>query len=380
MRTKSVFLKLVSLILVILTLMFAMPLNAFATDSAEGESYALIVESNSLTVTEGKTIRMTARVTNVENQPNIVWRSSDISVATVDSNGEVKGVSIGNALITASASVGGKIIEGEFLINVVTESNVLKDYLVDKHILSYKYSYVDDFYYTDDRNAWQHNFGFGKIYDVAAPYCMMEYDYVRVFFEYEDKDWMLQLWKGQYGPMFYGSEIGIYNRPHSEEGVNDWTMYECPSSEDWINMEMTLYHQQINGEWTREFDREYSKYWWCTGFKKGHLRVQEPANELRLEGRITLKDEQMTKFVTDGLIECGFKQSDSVENMGLDEFTQSGNDVYICWQNISEAESTMAIKVGASMLSGIFLFPVLPFIFPYAGLVGILLLIVFSIL
>ena len=49
-----------------------------------------------------------------------------------------------------------------------------------------------------DKKAWQYNFGFGKIYDFVSPYLLLEYDYVRVFFEYEGKDWMIQMWKGNY--------------------------------------------------------------------------------------------------------------------------------------------------------------------------------------
>ena len=58
---------------------------------------ALVMTSESLTVTEGKTVQMTARVTNVSTQPRIRWASSDASVATVDSNGVVSGKSLGKA-------------------------------------------------------------------------------------------------------------------------------------------------------------------------------------------------------------------------------------------------------------------------------------------
>jgi hypothetical protein len=237
--------------------------------------------------------------------------------------------------------------------------------LEKRQLLSYQYSYVDDFYYTNDKDAWQYNFGFGKIYDIASPYLLLEYDYIRVFFTYGGKDWMLQMWKGQYGLLFYGGEIGIYNRPHSEEGMNEWTFFNCPAEEDWLMMEMTLYHQNIQGEYVREFTREYDKYWWCTGFKNGHLRVQEPADELRLEGRITFKDEEMTQIVVDGLKECGFGQSESKDELGLDELYVEGTDVYFRWQNINEAESTMAIKVIGGSLTALMLLPYFPLIAPF---------------
>ncbi len=343
-------------------------------------NHALVLESDHLSVTERKTIQMKASVTNVDTQPQIFWSSSDESVATVDSNGVVKGVGVGKAVIIAKAYIDGETLRGEFAINVVARSNFLRDFLVNQQVLSYQYSYIDDYYYTNDKEAWQYNFGFGKIYDFVSPYILLEYDYIRVFFTYENKDWMLQMWKGQYGLIFYGGEIGIYNRPHSDDGINEWTFFNCPAEGDWLNMEMTLWHEELNGNWTREFTREYTKYWWCTGFKNGHLRQEEPADELRLTGRITLKDAEMTKLVVDGLKECGFGVSETKDGIGLDQIYTEGNDVYFCWQNISEAESTMAIKVGFGALTTLQMLPILPFIMPFVQMFALAALLVSVIL
>lgn len=353
------------------------------TSAENGESainHALVLESDHLSVTERKTIQMRASVTNVERQPQIFWSSSDESVATVDKNGQVKGVGVGKAVITAKAYIDGETLRGEFAINVISNRNFLRDFLEKRQVLSYQYSYIDDYYYTNDKEAWQYNFGFGKIYDFVSPYILLEYDYIRVFFTYQDKDWMLQMWKGQYGLIFYGGEIGIYNRNHVDDGINEWTFFSCPGEEDWLNMEMTLWHEQLNGDWTREFSREYTKYWWCTGFKNGHLRQEEPADELRLTGRITLKDAEMTKLVVDGLKECGFGVSKTKDGIGLDEIYAEGNDVYFCWQNISEAESTMAIKVGFGALTALQMLPILPFIMPFVQLFALAALLVSVIL
>ena len=345
-----------------------------AKTAYESTGHALVVKSESLTVARWRTIQMTASVTNVSSQPKITWASSDTSVATVDENGKVKGVAVGEVTITAKATVDGETITGEFSINVVKNESLIKNLLESRQILSYQYSYVDDYYYTNDKEAWQYNFGFGKIYDLASPYLLLEYDYVRIFFTYEDKDWMLQMWKGQYGMIFYGGEIGIYNRPHADDGVNEWTFFNCPAEEDWLKMEMTLYHQDTDGKWNREFTREYDYYWWCTGFKNGHLRQEEPADELRLTGRITLKDKEMTKLVSDGLAECGFGNAKSKNKVGIDQIFVDGKDIYFSWQNISEAESTMAIKVGVGLVSSLLALPFAPLIMPFVGGFAVLVL------
>ncbi|MBE6771196.1 MAG: DUF4474 domain-containing protein [Ruminococcaceae bacterium] len=349
---------------------------AFAADSTDSSasqdgsvSHALVLTSNSISITVGKTTQITASVTNVDIQPQFFWESSDPSIATVDKNGVVKGVAVGKSTIIATAYVDGETLKGEFTINITRNGNFLRDLLEDRQILSYQYSYIDDYYYTNDKKAWQHDFGFGKIYDLAAPYFLLEYDYIRVFFTYGNEDWMLQMWKGQYGLIFYGGEIGIYNRDHVDDGINEWTFFNCPSEEDWLGMEMTLWHEEINGTWKREFTREYDKYWWCTGFKNGSLRQQEPADELRMTGRITFKDEEMTSIVADGLKECGFGTGTSIDNLGLDQIYVEGNDIHFCWQNINDAESTMAIKMGVGFLTTMQLLPLIwPFILPAAGL------------
>ncbi len=346
----------------------------------EDKTVALILTSESLTVAERKSIQMTARVTNVTNQPTIKWASSDPTVAVVNQEGVVTGKALGKTVITATAFVNDEKLVGEYVINVVKSGNFLKDFLEGQQVLSYQYSYIDDYYYTNDKEAWQYNFGFGKIYDLVSPYLLLEYDYIRIFFIYGDKDWMLQMWKGQYGMIFYGGEIGIYNRDHVDDGMNEWTFFNCPAEEDWLNMEMTLWHEELDGSWTREFTREYDKYWWCTGFKNGHLRQEEPADELRMTGRITFKDEEMAKIVADGLKECGFKSVASKDKIVIDQFYCEGSDIYFCWQNISEAESTMAIKVVSGGLTALYLMPIWPLIMPFVSIFALAALLVSVIL
>ncbi len=378
MKIAKISKKLLATVLAIITVMLVSPLNALAVEKETEEKvgHALVLKSDALSVSVKKTIKITASVTNVEAQPKIIWSSSDENIATVDEYGVVKGVNVGRVIIKARTTVDGETIHGEFAVNVVKGGNILKNFLVNRQVLSYQYSYVDDYYYTNDKDAWQYNFGFGKIYDIASPYLLLEYDYIRIFFVYEGKDWMLQMWKGQYGMIFYGGEIGIYTRIHSDKGVGLFTMFRCAAEEDWLKMEMTLWHQELTGEWKREFTRDYDYYWWCTGFKNGHLRQEEPADELRMTGRITFKDEEMTELVSAGLVECGFGKCTGEKDMGLDTFYVDGCDIYFCWQNISEAESTMFIKVSAGFLYNLAILPLAPVVVPFVGMFSVAVMLV----
>ncbi len=322
-------------------------------DFINAQKYKIVINAEDFNVKVRGKLQLEAKVTGVEVQPKITWSSSNTEVATVSDKGQVKGVSVGRAFITAKATVAGKELEGVFAVNVVTSENVLKTFLMKNQVLSYMYSYQDDYYYTNDKDCWQENFGFTRIYDIASPYIALEYDYTRVFFEYDNQSFMVQLWKGQYGYIFYGGEIGVYHKDIDGKDIGYLTYFNCADEKYWPKMEMTLYHQQLNGEWKREFTRDYDYYWWCTGFKPGHLRQVEPADELRLVARITFRDKEMATLFAEGLKKCDFGQVSSKDAVGLDQFYHQGRDVYLQWQNVSEAESTMGIKIAAGSVFAI---------------------------
>lgn len=315
------------------------------------EPYEVSVTGNEVTVTMGDSTQLTATLSGVQIQPEFTWQSSDEKIATVDSTGCVKGNKVGRAMISATATINGEAVTGYYAISVITEENDFKNHLEDDHIMCFKYSYVDDFYYANDKDCWQDEFGYCRFYDLMAPYVVaMEYDYIRVFFTYDEEDFMVQLWKGQYTPFLFGGEIGIYNKVSDDEDVGMFTFFYKAEEEYWPKMEMNIYHQELNGEYVRSFTRDYDTYWWITGFKPGHLRIQEPADELRMISRITFNDSTMATAFTDALKECGFKAVQSKAEVGLDEFYQDGADIYITWQNISEAESSMPVKYTATAL------------------------------
>ncbi|MBQ6268020.1 MAG: DUF4474 domain-containing protein [Clostridia bacterium] len=382
MRRTTFHARLAAGLLALLLLLTAGAVPAFAAqDAPEAEPAAeepltLTVSAPALCVTVGQTLQLTAALSDPQAVPErIDWASADTAVATVDGNGLVKGVAVGRADVTAAARVDGQTVKGGFTVCVVTRSNFVKDYLDRNQVLSYRYSYIDDYYYADNVNSWQRNFGYAKYYDLIAPYLLLEYDYIRVFFTYEDKDWMVQCWKGQYGLVFYGAECGIYNKPHSDEADTAFTTYRCPDESDWIDMGMTMYHADTSGNYQRELTCDYGRYWWCTGFKPGHLRKQEPANELRTEHRLTFKDEEMARLFAAGLADCGFKEGENADALGLDQYLLDGTDVCFRWQNISDAENTMPIKISVGVLIFLHLLGILLVVGALLAMGGLFLLI-----
>jgi len=65
----------------------------------------------------------------------------------------------------------------------------------------------DIFYST--KNAWQKNFGYTRLYDILAPIFRIIIDTEPIKFNYNNKNWLITFWKGQYG-IVTGAKIGIY--------------------------------------------------------------------------------------------------------------------------------------------------------------------------
>jgi hypothetical protein len=66
-------------------------------------------------------------------------------------------------------------------------------------------------------DALQRNFGYAYGYDFAALGMSFILDCEPIFFDYDGKHWMIELWKGQYG-LESGCEIGVYTRPIGSGG------------------------------------------------------------------------------------------------------------------------------------------------------------------
>lgn len=170
-------------------------------------------------------------------------------------------------------------------------------------LLGFSYDAAEGVFYASS-NAWQRTFGYTYIYDIAAPVIICWFDTTRIFFEYDNKEWMVQLWKGQYGWVLIGAEIGLYYRDFDdplidENGVN---YFKCADDEMLIKMSMSLYRNK-----SLLFSRGQQYSWWLTGFVPGALTNwgAEPANtqELALDATLYFTDTEMMKAFIGGLEE-----------------------------------------------------------------------------
>jgi hypothetical protein len=124
----------------------------------------------------------------------------------------------------------------------------------------------------------------------------MAFDCEPIFFNYNNKLWMIELWKGQYG-LETGCEIGVYNRSPSNNSPlyalldrlvgkrpNDpdpshSMFFDCVDDNEMLNIAYTL-----NRRGTKLFSRGPENHWWLTGFKWG---VFSDASDLSMSISIT---------------------------------------------------------------------------------------------
>ena len=169
--------------------------------------------------------------------------------------------------------------------------------------------YAAGFLYDPDQDiiysrmdAPQRNFGYAYGYDAAALGMNVVLDCEPIFFDYDGKHWMIELWKGQYA-LESGCEVGVYTRPigstgpgyalldatvgrrPGDEAPSHSLFYDCAANADMLEISATL---RRDGEVL--FTRGPETHWWLTGFKWG---VLSDPSELSVDVAIVLKDDEM---------------------------------------------------------------------------------------
>ncbi|WP_018211661.1 DUF4474 domain-containing protein [Desulfitobacterium hafniense] len=170
---------------------------------------------------------------------------------------------------------------------------------LDKALAMAGYAYdgsQDIFISTMD--PWQRSIGYCRLYDEAAAPLGMILDCEPIYFVYNNKKWMIGLWKGQYD-LVTGGEVGVYTNgvgvdlPKIFSGI----YYQSASNEDCLQMAFTL-KKGKRILFTRE-----GRHWWLTGFVLGEF--SEPS-ELIMEVTITLESAEMRDAFLEGMKKTGY--------------------------------------------------------------------------
>lgn len=132
-------------------------------------------------------------------------------------------------------------------------------------------------------NCWMRDFGFCYLYDVIANSMPVFFNYNtrRFKFEYNDLEYMIQIWKGNY-TVSNGGEVGLYCREKSKIG----SYYDSANDEQMLEMSMQILHGDkvlVN--------KPLQKHWWVNGFNLG-TRMYLPES-LTMKFSVVMTDEEM---------------------------------------------------------------------------------------
>ncbi len=167
----------------------------------------------------------------------------------------------------------------------------------------FRYDAEQGIFYSESE-SFQRNLGYGAVYDVGAAFFGMYYDTIRLKFNHNDYDWMIQIWKGRYG-ITTGAEIGIYYKPENQ----DIEFYACADDDSRITMSFALYRGN-----ELYMTRGPEPHWWLTGFKL--LDMVSP-NELTMHTSFFMDNVEMADALEEAILDLGFVEGINYQRLGL---------------------------------------------------------------
>lgn len=183
--------------------------------------------------------------------------------------------------------------------------------------------------FTSRLDAWQRKEGYEALFDNLASKFNMVLDAFPVYFDYGNKTWMIEFWKGQYG-INTGAEVGVYhaNRLIPKEQQRK-IHYNAVSDE-----EMPLIGMSLERKGRRLFTGK-AYHWWFTAFRMGMFC--EP-KDLTLRVSVTFCDPAAARAFGNGLLEAGCaKNRFRVKNRRvtvLFDWTQSHAGLEKCYRRL----------------------------------------------
>ena len=156
-------------------------------------------------------------------------------------------------------------------------------------------------FFSSTINAWQKTAGYTWLYDYMAPRLQMVIDALPIYFDYRDKTWLIEFWKGQYG-INMGAEIGIYHADRLlTEAEYKTALFHAANDDEMLPCTLRLCDKGMDCVHLSE------KHWWLTAFLPG--RFANPS-DLSLTAAVCFPDEEMFDAFYAGLCKAGYNFND----------------------------------------------------------------------
>lgn len=145
-------------------------------------------------------------------------------------------------------------------------------------------------------DAWQRSVGYEALYDALATKFNMIFDSYPIYFDYGEKTWLIEFWKGQYG-INTGAEVGVYHANRLiPKGQRKLVHYNTVSNEEMPLTGMCLERKE------KKLFSEKEHHWWLAAFKMG---VFSQPQELKMYADLCFESPAMAQA-----FEVGLKEAD----------------------------------------------------------------------
>lgn len=194
----------------------------------------------------------------------------------------------------------------------------------------FAYDPVQHIFYSR-RNGWQRKYGYCRAYDEAAAHFSMVFQCEPFYFYYDEKEWLLEFWKGQYG-MATGCEAGFYFRekePLSEldgKGRNG-AVFQAAEEKDFPLITLRLLKNE------EELFQRSGRHWWLTGFILGEFSKPK---QLVVEAKLVFKNPQMAQEAARAIRLAGYER---------DQVTLFGRRVYFLFKKPKTRQPFFQMKL-----------------------------------
>lgn len=205
-----------------------------------------------------------------------------------------------------------------------------------------------------NRLAVQRKFGFNKGYDTFSGLANFFLDSITAYFEYDDKYWLIEFWKGEYAIGAVGCEIGFYTKEinsvnryiHDNQGP-EWLAYGSVKDEDTMKVSMKLWQYQTPDQTTPVQKIDYNidqPHWWAADFATGSLYKNSDRTTLVMVGSIQFPNATIKNLFVDAMKEKGFTEGSINTYHNIETLQVEGNKVTVCWKNYSDGYQVSSEK------------------------------------
>lgn len=164
----------------------------------------------------------------------------------------------------------------------------------------FEYDLEEDIF-TTRLDVMQRQFGYTALYDNSAAFFNMVFDCEPIYFNYQERTWLIELWKGQYG-INIGAEVGVY---HADMIVpisaRKTVLFDSINNDELLDMSVELFDSQQSLFYLQR------KHWWLTGFAMG---LSAAPRDLSARIAITFPNTEMMSAFTRALTAVGYTFND----------------------------------------------------------------------